>query len=231
MINLGNDFNVCAGDVKRLDAGNFSSYKWQDGSTSQTYTAVSKGMYSVTVSDNNNCIASDIIALQLVLPLPANFLKSVDSLCQYDKMEIVAAGNYKSYAWSTGSAQPTFVADKPGVYKLSVIDANGCTASESIRIVSKNCMFGVFIPSAFTPNTDGTNDVFRARVYGNVILFQLTIYNRFGETIFSTTDRYKGWDGTLNSIPQNPGTFVYNCTYHLEGSKPTSEKGTIVLIR
>ena len=231
VVNLGNNFNVCAGDVKRLDAGNFTSYKWHDGSAGQYYATTNKGVYSVTVTDNNNCFATDTIILQSVLPLPVNFLKPVDSLCQYDKVKVIAQGNYKSYSWSTGSAQPTLVADQPGVYRLSVTDANGCSASESIRIVSKNCMFGVFIPSAFTPNTDGTNDVFRARVYGNVITFQLTVYNRFGETVFSTTDRYKGWDGTLNGIQQNGGTFVYSCTYHLEGSKSTFEKGTIVLIR
>ena len=231
VVNLGNDFNVCTGDVKRLDAGNFTSYKWHDGSVGKYYTASNKGAYSVTVTDNNNCFTTDTILLKSLLPLPANFLRPIDSLCQYDKMEVIARGNYNSYAWSTGSVKSTLVADKPGVYRLSVTNANGCTASETIRIVSKNCLFGVFIPSAFTPNADGTNDVFRARVYGNVITFQLTIYNRFGETVFSTTDRYKGWDGTVNSIPQNPGTFVYKCTYHLEGSKPTAEKGTIVLIR
>lgn len=230
-VNLGSDFDVCMGEVKRLDAGTFASYKWQDGSAGQYYNAANKGVYSVLVKDNNNCLTTDTILLKDVQPLPANFLKAVDSLCQYDKLNVIPQGSFKNYLWSTGSALPALKVDQPGVYRLSVTDANGCTGSASIRIVSKSCMYGVYIPTAFTPNTDGFNDVFRAKVFGNVLSFQLTIYNRFGEVVFSTNDRYKGWDGNLNGIPQNQGAFVYTCTYHLEGGKPTSEKGTIVLIR
>lgn len=133
--------------------------------------------------------------------------------------------------WSTGAGQPNITVDKTGYYTLTVQDVNGCTGSDTIQIVHKDCLNGVNIPTAFTPNNDGKNDIFRAKAFGDVVSFQLIIYNRLGQTVFVTTDRFAGWDGTLNGLPQNPDTFIYKCVYQLQGRKQVMEKGTVVLIR
>jgi gliding motility-associated-like protein len=144
---------------------------------------------------------------------------------------LLPRGNYAAYNWSTGSNQKDVTVDKPGVYVLTVTDAGGCKGSDTIRIVQKNCISGVYIPTAFSPNNNTVNDVFRAKVFGNLTSFQLQVFNRFGQIVFTTADPARGWDGRFGGIPIDAGTFVYQCAYQLEGSKPTVEKGTITLLR
>jgi hypothetical protein len=55
-----------------------------------------------------------------------------------------------------------------------------CTGSDTIAIAGKDCMEGLFVPNAFTPNGDGKNDVFRPLIFGNVTSFTFAIYNRWG---------------------------------------------------
>ncbi|RZK46011.1 MAG: hypothetical protein EOO94_03515, partial [Pedobacter sp.] len=80
-----------------------------------------------------------------------------------------------------------------GTYSLKVTAQNGCAATEKIIVAEKDCLNGVFIANAFTPNHDGHNDVFRAMVYGPVIKFSILIFNRYGQVVFSTDNHLKGW--------------------------------------
>lgn len=231
VIKLGPDTDLCEGDFLNFNPGNFMKYRWQDGSTSHTYTATKPGVYSIIVVDSNDCVGGDTIEIKNILPRPANFLNSTDSLCQYDKILIEPLQDFVAYKWSNGSTQSFITVEQPGMITLAVKDANGCLGSDTIQIIQKYCATGVFIPNAFTPNADGHNDVFRARVYGKVISFRLQLYNRFGQLVFTTTDSNKGWDGTFNGILSDTGTFVWQCSYQLQGDEPKLQKGTVLLIR
>ena len=92
-------------------------------------------------------------------------------------------------------------------------------------------MAGLFVPSAFTPNHDGKNDVFRAMLFGDVLKFDFKIYNRWGEVVFHTNDRYKGWNGVYNGIEQDSNVFTWMCQYQLNGDTLKLAKGTVMLIR
>lgn len=231
VINLGSDQDLCLGAVKLLNAGAYSSYQWQDGTNSQYYSVSQPGKYWVYVTDQNGCAGSDTFSVQKLLPLPVDFLKETDCICEYEKITIQPTGNFTSYQWSTGSLEPVITVNKAGIYSLQVQNVSGCKGSDTIQIVQKQCLDGVFIPNAFTPNGDGINDIFRAKVYGITLSFQLQIFNRFGELIFTTSDPYKGWDGTFKSVPEDVGAFVYQCSYQLVGGKRTFGKGTFVLIK
>jgi gliding motility-associated-like protein len=92
-------------------------------------------------------------------------------------------------------------------------------------------MSGFYAPTAFSPNGDRKNDDFKPLLFGVVKTYQLTIYNRWGEIIFYSTDPFKGWGGKVGGIPQPTGVFVWTCTYQMEGEEMKREKGTITLIR
>jgi gliding motility-associated-like protein len=231
VVNLGDDFNLCLKKQKLLDAGAFKNYNWQDASSDRYASVSNKGIYWVEVRDNNGCAATDTIEIKSVLPPPSNFLPSVDSICQYDNLQLQAQRNYVAYVWSTGATQQNLTIDKSGTFVLSVTDENGCQGSDTIKVVQKDCMYGIYIPSAFTPNNDGKNDLFRAKIFGDVISYQMVLYNRFGQIVFSTRDRFSGWDGSLAGVPPNSGSYIYQVSYQLKGSEPTLEKGTVVLIR
>lgn len=231
MPELGEDRNLCQGQSLSITPGVFKSYLWQDGSTRSNFTINNKGTYWVKVTDGNNCSANDTLNLTDLVPSPSGFLNPSDSICSYEKLNIGTGQVYADYLWSTGSDQSHINIDNAGVYSLTVTDKNGCTATESITVFPKNCNQGVFVPNAFTPNSDGKNDVFRPLVFGNVKSYSFTVYNRFGQKIFETNKVSVGWDGTLNGIAQQADVFVWTCQYQLQGSAVASKKGTVVLIR
>jgi gliding motility-associated-like protein len=228
---LGNDFNLCQGSRQQLDAGIFNRYLWQDGSTGRYYNTTTTGTYRVTVTDAHSCTAADTILVKNIIPLPAGFLKATDSICQYEKMTIGAVGSFASYLWSTGEIQPAITINAPGLYTLTVKNADGCAGSDSIYIFQKDCLAGVFIPSAFTPNGDSKNDVFKAIVHGNLVSFRLQIFSRFGVLVFSSTDPQKSWDGKFKGAVLPTSSFIWQCSYQFAGQSARLMKGNVVMFR
>jgi gliding motility-associated-like protein len=230
-VDLGRDFDLCAGVNKQLDAGPFSSFLWQDSSTNRFILATSPGTYWVVVKDHNNCVAADSVTIKNIRDAPSHFLKHTDSICPNEHLNIAATRPFDSYQWSDGSTQPSITANQPGRYILTVKDEFGCIGADSMHIIHKECLTSVFIPTAFTPNADGLNDLFKATVNGKAISFELKIYNRWGVLVFSTSDPAKGWDGFYKGEPQPSGTFVWYCNYHVEEVRTYQQKGTLQLIR
>lgn len=228
---LGPDKDLCAGTEAVINAGSFTQYLWQDNTTSNTLTVNSTGLYWVKVTNGFNCTASDSIFIKSMLPLPDGFLKKTDSICSYEKLDISVTGNFNQYLWSTGAVGKQIKIDRPGTYWLTVTDAKGCTGTDSILVYTKNCMQGVFIPTAFTPNNDGLNDVFKALVFGKVISFRLQVYSREGQLVFETSDPLKGWDGVYKNRNYPATMFAWQCFYQLENQKAGYQKGTVTVIR
>lgn len=114
---------------------------------------------------------------------------------------------------------------------LRICDENGCLGTDDILIVQKDCFAGVFVPTAFTPNGDLKNDIFRATVYGAPLAFKLEVFNRFGEIVFTTDDPQKGWDGIYKGIKLPTASFVWQCTFQFPGQLKKYKKGNVVMIR
>jgi gliding motility-associated-like protein len=93
-----------------------------------------------------------------------------------------------------------------------------------------NCKH-VFFPSAFTPNQDGKNDIFKPIITGNIKHYEFFIYNRWGQVVFRTTDATKGWDGKFLGKEQNNNVFIWQCSYQFEGEAIRTQKGTVILIK
>lgn len=228
---LGADRNLCSNTQLILNPGNFNSYLWQDNSTAPTFAVNSTGNYWVKVTNAFNCSATDTFKVAGLIASPSGFLKKTDSVCNYKSLELLPFQSYNSYLWSTGATTKSIQVQNPGIYKLTVTDAAGCTGVESTTISPKQCMYGLYIPNTFTPDNNGINDKFKALVFGKVVKFQLTVYNRWGSKVFETTDLAKGWDGKIAGIAQDNGNFIWTCVYQLEGAAPKSEKGTLLLLR
>jgi gliding motility-associated-like protein len=228
---FGQDRNLCEGENLILDPGPYAQFTWQDASSNRTLTVRQAGIYWVSVTDTRGCRGSDSLRINSILPVPANFLAPSVTFCKYQRVDLSPQGTFNQYLWSTGARQRTISVDRGGRYTLEVIDANGCRGRDTIQVVENDCLTGIFLPNAFTPNGDRLNDQFRALVYGKVISFSLQVYNRFGEMVFSTSDPGQGWDGFYKGKSSPSGNFVWQCRYHLEGSEPGYQKGTVMLIR
>ncbi len=228
---LGADKNLCRNTSLSLTPGTFTSYHWQDNSNASTLNVNSTGVYWVQVTNNFNCVATDTFEVMSILEPPANFMKSTDSLCSYKDLELMPSGSYTSYEWSTGAATKNILVKSPGLYRLKVTDNNGCTGADTTIVYARNCMFGVFIPTAFSPDNNGINDQFKPMVFGKTLRYKLVVYNRWGSIVFEATDPNQGWDGSFRGIPQEYSTFVWTCIYQLEGGILRKEKGTVLLLR
>jgi gliding motility-associated-like protein len=228
--NLGTDKNLCSNLQLTITPGTFAGYLWQDMTTQNNFSITTQGTYWVTVTDTNNCSATDSITITAVSP-PSDFLKDKDSICSYDKITLRSFSNYTNYNWSTGSTQNNVVINSPGQYWLRVTDANGCVGMDTITIYPKQCMIGVYIPTGFTPNGDGKNDLFKASVFGKVKSFKLQVYDRSGMLVFQSADPDIGWDGTFKGRIYSTTTFVWQCSYQLENEEQAYKKGTLTLIR
>jgi gliding motility-associated-like protein len=131
---------------------------------------------------------------------------------------------------NTGTfATPTLSSDQ--TYYLRLVQ--GVCSSElvpiKITLVDKT---GIYVPNAFTPNGDSKNDLLKVIAYGKVTLKTFTIYNRWGQIIFSTTNINKGWNGTLNGNALEAGVYIWFVKAIDDLKQKTIEqKGTVVLIR
>lgn len=139
-----------------------------------------------------------------------------------------------NYLWSTTPAQTSdHISGLPnGNYYVIVKDAHQCTDTAIARVEYDNCC-KPYVPNAFTPNNDGKNDVYRVRFKGDVKLESFSIFNRYGQRIFYTTDVNTGWDGTWNDKLQDLGTYFYYIKLICgnKGNNHLEFKGDVTLIR
>jgi gliding motility-associated-like protein len=229
--NLGPDRNICFGNPITFEPGIYNTYLWQDMSTSPTFTTNTQGTYWVTVTNGDNCSVSDTVILKNVVQPPANFLKPTDSICTNNTLTLKSLKKYPSYNWSTGSTGDTIRVRSAGIYWLEVIDNNGCSNIDTIEVAPKECPRGVNIPTAFTPNNDGKNDIFKALIYEDVKSFKLQVFDRWGQLVFETSEPSQGWDGSFKGIALTSSVFVWICRFQIEGQEPELKKGTVLLIK
>lgn len=228
---LDKNSSLCEGSSRTLNAGAFSTYRWNTGSNDRSITIDKIGLYSVTVTDNNGCTGTDSVNISTLLPSPKDFLPKDTSICSYGDISLRPTTTYRSYQWSTGSNSNSITITQSGQYWLQVRNNDGCSGSDTIHVEPKECLKGFFMPDAFTPNNDGKNDRIKPILLGNVKQYHFSIYNRWGQLVFQTTDIFKAWDGNFMGAKQSGNVFVWLCTYQFENEPTQNKKGTIVMIR
>ncbi len=229
-LRIGNDTTICYDRSIRLTAaGGFTNYLWNTGSTADNINVTDPGVYIIQALYTNNCISKDTVQVWKY-PFAYPKLGNDTTICSNLVYEL-NPGNYTQYLWSTGSVNNKIAVALDGLFWVKVTDMNGCVATDSINLFTKNCLKALFMPSAFTPNADGKNDVFKPSVFGNIKQYQLIVYNKWGQIVFTTADPSTGWDGKFKGQIQNGNTFVWACTYQLEGTVLQTETGTVILIR
>lgn len=188
-VNLGPDFALCENTSTTIHAGpRFSSYVWQDGSVDSVFVARSPGDYYAMATNYCNENFSDTVKVTLA-STPVNFLIRDTVLCEGELTTIRSLSNFSSYLWSTGETTKQIGIRSVGGYWLQVVNEEGCVAKEFVDVRSKDgCKIAVYFPNGFTPNNDGSNDLFRAIAFGNLKKFLLRIYNRYGGLVFETND-------------------------------------------
>lgn len=151
------------------------------------------------------------------------------------------ASGGEAYLWEPGeSLNNSTVANPVGVYsgtldsiryQVTVADAIGCTDNATVLVKIFKSAPRVFVPSAFTPNGDGKNDLVRPIAVGLTKLDYFRIYNRWGQLVFETTENGRGWDGRISGSEQGSGTYVWIVKGKDFLGKVVADKGVVTLIR
>jgi gliding motility-associated-like protein len=228
VVNLGNDTTLCEGQTLLLNAYNDkASYLWQDGSTAPSQLVKKAGIYFIT-ANIDNCITSDSITVDYKV-LPHFSLGRDTLLCEGESYVLspVITSN-ALLLWQDGSSGRSFTASKEGVYFL--VATNECGSyTDSIMITTSFC--NIIMPTAFTPNADGLNDIFKVKYPFAVKEFHLMVYNEWGNKIFETNNINEGWDGSYKGEPSIQGTYVWVISFADINNKPTQLKGIVTLLR
>lgn len=133
-LDLGTTPPFCAGDTFVLSpSGNYASYIWSDGSGNSSLSVTASGTYSVTVTNSNDCEASDDITLTFN-PLPQIHFSGDSTLCEGGTVTLSVNNPLSTYLWSNGVSNNTITVDSAGVYTVTVTSL-GCSNSASVLVV------------------------------------------------------------------------------------------------
>jgi gliding motility-associated-like protein len=239
------DTTICVGNEVILNATGGINYNWiaADPATlsciscpSTVATPLQTSTYSVVINDQHDC-ADTLNATVNVNPLPPVRIMPRDTVMKYNTYLQLLASGAQFYSWSPASyltdpniVNPLANLTVPVTFILSGIDENGCRNIDSIH-VGVDYTDAVFVPSAFSPNGDGKNDIFKVGSISFQKVQEFRIFNRWGQEIFSTTDPKKGWDGTFNGQPQEMGVYNYIIRLAYPDGKIETYKGSVTLIR
>lgn len=222
VVTLGADTVLCEGESLEVDAGNAgASYLWSTGVTTQTTFITHAGTLSVTVN-NGYCQSTDAITVQFN-PSPARMAANQFYTCLDDEPRYVVldAGNVGSrYDWSTGESSQVILAGAYGWYIVEVTNQYDCATRDSANVI-EFCPSSIWIPNTFTPNADGTNDIFLP-VGKNIATMHMRIFDRWGEMLFESDDMSMGWDGTYNGEVVKNDMYVWRLTYQFFKDKDGS---------
>jgi len=199
--------------------------------------------YYVTVSGTNvlaNLAGNAKVAIAVILPAPARPTISASgplTFCKDDSVTLKSSAA-SSYQWYkngspiSGATTDTYVAKTEGDYTVVITNSNGCASAPSlVAAVRVPCTKGIYMPTVFTPNKDGKNDVVKPSVPGMKKFECYKIYNRWGNLIFECYTELKGWDGTFKGVLQPAETYIWVVQGQDGQGKPMRETGMITLMR
>ncbi len=227
-----------------------ASFLWDfgDGNTSQLaspeHVYLQTGIYTVTLNvvSAAGCLKSGAVTDSVIVYAPtiASFV-SPDQVSELAPVIQFTNTSVNDISWSwdfgdhTGSnaVNPIHTYKEKGTYlvTLRTVSPNGCldSVSKPIEVIPE---FSFYVPNAFTPDADGRNDIFNGK--GEEIKdFKMTIFDRWGEMIYSTTDKEKGWDGRANNGTEiaQIGVYVYMISLHDFSGKQHDYEGKVTLLK
>ena len=226
-----------------------STYDWKfgDGSTSSVMSPLhgypSPGDYvtSLTVTSPYGCTDVDSAIISVILPPApdAGFDASarIISIFNSEVSFTNTSTNATRYKWNFGEGEsseevnPIHLFDKIGTRTVKLIAFNGVDCKDEYTFDIEVAPF--FIPSAFSPNNDGRNDLFfDGTPFIRVKSFDMVIYNRWGQIVYQSKDFLRPWDGTDADGSLSPiGIYTYRIDIVSLKDKPYQYTGTFSLIR
>ena len=253
-ITVSNDTAVCFGNRTTLQANIVgSSFSWSPTSSlinantlSPTAGPVNTTSYVLTVFDTIGCPkpSRDTVLVRVIPIVKVNAGRDTFVVIN-QPLQLAATSTVDLpttlYRWTPSiGLNNTNIADPIATLNSSVDSVRyvvrtttreGCFGEDNILVTVFKSEPDIFVPTGFTPNADGKNDIVKPIPVGIVSFNYFNIYNRWGQLIYTTKEVGKGWDGTFNGIAQPSGAYIFTTQGTSFLGKQIFKKGTVVLIR
>jgi gliding motility-associated-like protein len=236
---LGPDTVICPGTSVLLIAPvHTGTATWQDGSHGIQFEASEPILYSLEIE--NACgKAYDDMWVAISADAPALSFDDKIFICYNDTLELDASQSFPvTYAWSTGETSPVIEVTVPGRYGVKLDHACFTLEKDIDVVLDADCAFPstFYIPTVFSPNGDGINDLFQLHTNSVTTILSITggIYDRWGNMVYQPSGDQLEWDGTAADRKVMPGVYAYNIIiFYLEGStkKAAIRQGDITVVR
>ncbi|MCX6351680.1 MAG: gliding motility-associated C-terminal domain-containing protein [Bacteroidetes bacterium] len=230
-IDLGKDTVLCGVNnlmINITDKG--YRYLWNTGNVSPTLNITKSGKYWL-MADNKGCVQSDTINIKFNnLPKYSRFNYEI---CEADSNPIFIKRdqNLSGFWLPEMNSNIEKKINKAGVYFYKIIAAGNCTFIDSV-VVDKVCNYPIYIPNCFTPNGDNLNDTFSPNIsLSNIESYYFSIFNLWGQNVFSTNKPQQGWDGVYEGFKVQDGNYLWLLRYKLKGNSEEYRKGYLQIIR
>jgi len=176
-------------------------------------------------------------AIEVFEPLPGTRYRDVTIPFNYTSKIYARGGVGLVYNWkpstqlsSTNTYSPYFYAANDMQYLVDITDRHKCITTDSLNVFVLKKK-GLYMPNAFTPNKDGHNDDIQPWLVDMKSLRRFSVFNRFGNLLFSTERDGQGWDGTYKGMAMQSGSYVWIVEYVDVDGTVKMEKGSLLLVR
>jgi len=236
------DSSICPGDTLLLTARNGVTYYWtgdpgiSDNTNDSIWVAPEYSTnYVVTITDSFHCQFSDTVQLEVYTHPVAD--AGEDQRVFFGESAVLhgygnGAPRWSPLRWLSNPDiyTPEIMPDSSIYYILTVLTDDGCRANDTVYIeVYYETL--LYMASAFSPNGDGRNDLIGPIWYHEFQLKNFSIYNRWGDLMFHTSDPNERWDGRWRGVMQPVGTYVYIIEGFGNRGKHFYRQGNFTLIR
>lgn len=247
--NAGPDISICFDASVQLNASVVaSSYFWRpQGSLSNpnilnpiAHPAATTN-YILTATDVLGCPKPGYDTVRVTVLPKVQASAGRDTMIVFGQPLQLNASGGENYVWTPASYLNNTSISNPIAritneidsirYKVYVTDQLGCLDSATILVKIFRTNPQIFVPTGFTPNGDGLNDVLKPIAVGVKRIEYFRVYNRWGQLVFSTTVNSHGWNGEISGKPQTSNTYVWVVKAIDYTDKPIFQKGTSTLIR
>jgi len=235
---------VCTGSPVVLSVSGGLVYTWSTGDSVSTISVTpgTTTTYSATVSIYG-CSEPVSKTINVIQSSTASFSYRYDPCTDACVSFLDQSTNALSMEWTFGDGETshtynpchTFADSSTYSVTQKINDSSNCVSSLTLPVpfVIHQITDEIFVPTMFSPNGDGNNDVLRFYRHDNFCLksFDIKIFDRWGELVFQTTDINDSWDGIYHGQKLETATFTYCYTVTVENGTHSMVKGTISLVR
>jgi len=248
-VNAGPDVSICYNTSVQLDASvKASNFYWRpQGSLNNpnilnpiAHPALTT-KYILTATDTLGCPKPGYDTVTVTVRPKVQASAGRDTMIVFGQPLQLNASGGENFLWTPSDYLNNTSVSNPVAkinssidsirYKVYVTDLLGCLDSASVLVKIFRTNPQIFVPTGFTPNGDGLNDVLKPIAVGVERIEYFSVYNRWGQLVFTTTINGKGWDGQIGGKPQTTNTFVWMVKAVDYTGKPIFQKGTSTLIR